>query len=192
MAKTTKRDLIVATWEILGCPVVDAKLLRRIRNVLRKEFSDPAVDSPAAIARVLADGGAFLKHPEIIEFDARWRETRIRREAKRFKPLEQFSSGPLTLKQADLLIKELENLRQQFTANGDEESLTRLVTLAADARRAAQTAAKRSIADPALRAEQSEIAEWLKVWLQTPALFTDWVELRKGSDEFRSKFASEP
>ena len=36
------------------------------------------------------------------------------------------------------------------------------------------------------RAEQAEIAEWLKVWIQTPILFADWLELRRRSPAPRS------
>ena len=39
------------------------------------------------------------------------------------------------------------------------------------------------------RAEQEEIVEWLKVWIQTPSLFADWLELRRRSTDFQKKFS---
>jgi hypothetical protein len=38
---------------------------------------------------------------------------------------------------------------------------------------------------PAKRAEKREIATWFRIWLETPDLFFDWLELRKASEEFR-------
>ena len=33
-----------------------------------------------------------------------------------------------------------------------------------------------------------EAAQWLTVWLQSPELFSDWLDLRRGSAEFRKRF----
>jgi len=69
--------VIVKTWVELGKPPVNAGLLRTIHSRLIEAFGNIEVAGPAAIARVLADEGAELKHPEIIETDAEWRESRI-------------------------------------------------------------------------------------------------------------------
>jgi len=41
---------------------------------------------------------------------------------------------------------------------------------------------------PDKRAEKAEIATWFRIWLETPDLFFDWLELRKASEEFRRSF----
>src|SRR6266849_3724485 len=121
MEDNNKRELIVSTWRSLGVGRVGRKELRAIQNALAKEFGKNAVQSPASIARVLADEGAELKHPEIIEFDARWRESRVESEARKFKGLEQFFPGNLlSLKDAELMICKLEQLRRQFEREGDK------------------------------------------------------------------------
>jgi hypothetical protein len=33
-----------------------------------------------------------------------------------------------------------------------------------------------------------EVAHWLTVWLQNPAIFPDWLALRRDSAEFRERF----
>ena len=38
------------------------------------------------------------------------------------------------------------------------------------------------------RMEKREIARWFQVWLETPDLLPDWLELRKASAEFRNLF----
>jgi len=64
------------------------------------------------------------------------------------------------------------------TALGDVErarTCRRLVVLAKDRARLAA----RSARDPERRTEKEEIASWLLVWLETPAMFPAWVTLRK-------------
>jgi hypothetical protein len=51
----TKRDLIIEVWEALDCESVGTDELEQIQQVLRQRFGAGAVESPAAIARVVAD-----------------------------------------------------------------------------------------------------------------------------------------
>lgn len=187
-----RRQKVVDLWRSLGEPEVGEDELRQIQKGLDQQLvAARGITSPATIARILADEGAEMRHPGIIEFDARWREGRIRREAERFTGLEKFSSGTaLSRENAEALIKELERLRQRFDAEADREALAELTTFASEARRAAQLAGKNPTSDPVHQAEQTEIAEWIKIWIQTPALFFDWLALRKSSPEFRAQFNS--
>jgi hypothetical protein len=190
--ESRRREKVVEVWRNLGEPKVGEDELREIQKALAKEFAAADdVTSPAAIARILADEGAELRHPEIIEFDAQWREAKIKREAERFGGLEKISSGqPMNRAQAEALINKMEGLRQRFADEADREGLAELTALAVNARRAAQLIAKDRASDSVHRAEQEEIAEWIKIWIQTPNLLADWLALRKGSPEFRKRFGS--
>jgi len=42
---------------------------------------------------------------------------------------------------------------------------------------------------PARRAEKGEIASWFRLWLESPGLFFDWLEVRKSSEEFQTILA---
>jgi hypothetical protein len=42
------------------------------------------------------------------------------------------------------------------------------------------------------RERAREISQWLTVWLQSPQLFADWLDLRLRSAEFRDKFPKYP
>ena len=188
----TKREFIIAMWNHLGRPAVGEKQLRAIQETIRQQLGKGAFASPAAIARVLADEGAELRHPEVIEFDARWRELQIENADKNLKGLDAFISGkPLRLKQTDSFIKKLERLRQRAERAGDQQALRRLRDVAVSARQAAQALARtRGLTEPA-RAEQAEIAQWLAIWIQSPNLCAEWLELRRRSAEFRKRFAIE-
>ena len=187
-----RREKVVDVWRSLGAPNVGEDELLQVQKVLAKEFvaADNPI-SPAAIARILADEGAEMLPPEIIEFDARWREDRIKREAERFGNLERMSSAkPMNREQAEALLNELEALRQRLAAEADAAGLAELATFAANARRAAQLLAKDPTSNSSRRAEQLEISQWIKIWIQTPNLFADWLALRKNSPEFRKRFGA--
>ncbi|HEV8204626.1 MAG TPA: hypothetical protein VGP98_10335, partial [Pyrinomonadaceae bacterium] len=68
----TRDEFIVEVWEGMGAEVVGATELGLIEEAVVERFGSAA--SPASIARVLADHGALLGHPEILQADARWRE----------------------------------------------------------------------------------------------------------------------
>jgi hypothetical protein len=146
--------------------------------------------SPAAIARVLADEGADLRHPEVIESDARWREAKMETESRRLKGLDELlTASPLQLRKAEGLIRKLEKMRQRSEMSGDQTALNQVRTMAVSARQHAELLAKDRKLKQHERAEQAEIVEWLRVWIQTPGLFADWLELRRRSPEFQKKFS---
>ena len=177
-------------WLELGRPPVDARFLQNVQQ-LAKSSEDPAI-SPASVARLLADEGAELTHPEIIESDVRWRESLVSSRMDKFAAVEPLSSGArLKLQDAGGLINKMEKIRQEFERDDDETGLDELKTLAADARQRAEAMGKSRKLDEKIRVEQCEVAEWLKVWLQTPALFENWLELRRRTEEFRERFAGE-
>jgi hypothetical protein len=107
-AAITKRDLMIELWDRLGRPTIGGAELAEIQRSIRGRFGRRADESPASIARVLADEGAELRHPEVIEFDARWREAKIDRESRQFKGLDGLLAGKgLRLKKAEALIMKL-------------------------------------------------------------------------------------
>jgi hypothetical protein len=192
MPNKTRRELIILTWRGLGEPRVGAKELGSIHRALGEVFGPGAEQSPSAIARVLADEGAELHHPEVIECDARWREAQINRRTKRFRNLEKLLQKEwLSLGQAETLIEKFEELRQRFETESDRDALALLNSLAVSARAVAELIASDLHTDRQRRAEQTEIVEWLKIWIQTPNLFASWIELRKRSAEFKRKFGGE-
>lgn len=186
----TKRALIIAVWKQLGGSMIGEAELREIQLAVREQLGPGAEMSPAAIARVLADEGAELRHPEVIEFDARWREAKIEKEHRRSKGLDELlAARPLQLKKAEVLIKKLEKLRRRAEMSSDPSALHRARMLAVSGRQQAELRARDRKLSQEERAEQEEIVEWLKVWIQTPSLFADWLELRRRSPDFQKKFS---
>jgi hypothetical protein len=190
LAAQTAREVIVKLWLELGRPPVDAQFLEAVKSQLAKSVEDPAM-SPASVARLLANEGAELRHPEVIDSDVRWRGSLVNSRMDKFAAVEPLSSGArLNIQDAGVLISKMEKLRQEFERDDDDTRLDELRTLAADARQRAEAMGKNRKLNETVRCEQSEIAEWLKVWLQTPMLFENWLELRRRSSEFRRRYTT--
>ena len=189
-AGISRRQAIVSEWRRLDTASIGTEELLRIQQAISEAFGEHAVESPATIARELAQEGAELRHPEIIECDARWREAQIDKQRMTFGKVSTLQTAePLRLKQAESLIRRLERLRSRLERKPDDRLLAELKTLAIDARQTAVSRAKDTTLPIALRHEQAEIAAWLMVWLETPNLFQQWVELRKSSAAFKEKFS---
>ena len=193
LMKDARRKAIVTAWRSLGEPVIGAHELLLIQEALEKLLSINNVPGPASIARELALAGGKLRHPEIIECDAHWREANITKQLGRLKAVFRLlSDDALRLTEAEQLILKLERLRTRFEKTADDSASAELKALAIEARQKAAQRAKDLALSAALRQEQGEIADWLMVWLQTPKLFSDWLELRKASPAFQRQFTATP
>jgi hypothetical protein len=178
----TKRDLMIEVWEHLDCETVGARELEAVMEALAGTFGAGAVESPARIARQLADEGAELRHAEVLEADARWR-TADPYEAM-FRNVLKFS----TFDEAAASLKRLDNLRRLFKRKGDREGERRVHETVMRGKRRAEMIARNRAVNEHKRAEKSEIADWFTVWLRQPEIFDDWVTLRRRSQEFRARF----
>jgi hypothetical protein len=187
----TRRVLIVETWNARRQPPVGEKLLREIQRVVETKFGAGAVESPAAIARVLADEGAELLHPEVIEFDARWRKKRLKTLTADNTRSELVRDKPHTFKTIEAFLVRCGELRQQFETENNREELRKLREMILNEKSRAQLLARDEARSAHTRAVQSEIAQWIRIWLQTPVLFRDWLELRRQSPDFQTKFPDE-
>jgi hypothetical protein len=178
------RQVIIEYWRGEQCPRVGARELSQLQSLLATRFGGADLDSPATIARVLADEGAELRHPEVIECDAQWRADFLQRPSQDSAELPD-AKETLTLAAVEPFIEKLEQLAR------DKADIQRLRSVAIEARKTAQLEARRKSLSESQRNEQIEIAEWLGVWIKTPRLFKDWLELRRRSPEFKGKFPSE-
>jgi len=165
----SRDEYIVEVWEGTGKEVVGAVELGLIQQALSKRFG--AELSPASIARVLADHGARLGHPEILQADKAWRERQ-----------HVFTPDDLafdTIESAFDFIGKLHD--QQSLRQSVLQIKTELEWLATSP---AAPANKRAVA--------REAAQWLTVWLQNPSIFADWLALRRSTAEFQQLFGTFP
>jgi hypothetical protein len=76
-------------------------------------------------------------------------------------------------------VGKLEDLRVHFAAENDEAGLTSLI----DHVREVKSDLVGRDNDVA-----KEVVQWLTVWLQNPAIFRDWLSLRRTSVDFLKRF----
>lgn len=181
----TKNDLIIEVWEKLDCENVGAAEIIAIEKAVREQFGDAALDSPMMIARLLADEGAELRHAEIMKlYVDRNQETEY---DAIFRNILKFG----TLDQARATIRDLENVRRKFLADDDKDGLRRLRQTALQGKKDLLAAAARRTVAPDSKKMNTELAEWLTIWLQSPEIYDNWIALRLRSREFKANFGSE-
>ncbi|MDQ1611557.1 MAG: hypothetical protein QOG00_1488 [Pyrinomonadaceae bacterium] len=178
----TKHDLMIEVWEHLDCETVGARELEAIAEAVRARFGEGAEESPAIVARLLADEGAELRHAEVLEMDALWRSADPY-EAM-FRNVLKFSN----FDEAAASLKRLDNLRLQFGRKKDKEGLRRVRETVLKGKQRAQMIARNPAVNERKRAEKEEIAEWFTVWLRQPEIFDDWLHLRRRAGDFRARF----
>jgi len=175
-------DLIIEVWEHLDCESVGAHELEQIQQALREKFGEGALESPASIARTVANEGAVLRHPEVFDCDLKWRKQNV--DDLKFQEELDFSS----LSGAFQSMVKLEERRLALQTNDDTRGLTQLRDIVTSARKDSLLRARSKIIDPVQREEAKEVSQWLTIWLQAPELFSDWLDLRRRAPEFRKRF----
>jgi len=93
-----------------------------------------------------------------------------------------------TLEEAEATLRRLDAMWRESRAAGDAARATHVLEIAREGRRRAQMIAGNRRVAAAKRAEKEEIRQWFRVWLETPELFFEWLELRKASPEFVERF----
>jgi hypothetical protein len=169
----TRRDqFIVDWWTENGNEPAGAAELDQLQHALLESFGAQGRESPAAIARTLADNGVRLKHPEVLEADVRWRE---REQAT------LFISEELNFTSIDEAIIYIEKLAAVPQGPDLRSFVLQLKT-------ELESVAKSMRIPLPDRLIALEVAHWLTVWLQNPPIFSDWLVLRRESAEFRERF----
>jgi hypothetical protein len=96
-----------------------------------------------------------------------------------------------TLEDAEVSIMRLDELMRKFQAHGEPAAAGRVLNIARLGKRRAEMIARNHKVEPFKRAEKEEIANWFRIWLETPDVFFDWLDVRKQSAEFQAKFPPE-
>jgi hypothetical protein len=169
----TKREVIMEVWAESDSQSAGAYELNLIQQAVEDSFGTD--ESPANLARILADGGIPLRHPEILEADSAWREQSLSK---------LFGATGLdfgSLKAALESVSRIEELRLQLVEAGDQKNLKSLVEHVREV--------KTDLLDQQTLIGR-EAAEWLTVWLQNPSILENWLSLRQDSADFLKKFGS--
>jgi hypothetical protein len=85
-------------------------------------------------------------------------------------------------------LQKIDALYRQYREVSDRAGTSMARELVAKSEECARGMAANGRLGPDKRREKQEIALWLKVWLEVPDLFYDWLEMRQKSREFQRMF----
>lgn len=97
-----------------------------------------------------------------------------------------------SLEAAETTLRQLDEHCRRALQAGDAEAAGDGRDAAIFVRHRCELIAQNLNVAPAKRAEKEEIARWFAIWLQTPDVFFDWLELRKATDEYKELTRDEP
>jgi hypothetical protein len=93
-----------------------------------------------------------------------------------------------TLRDAEVSLMRLDELMRRFQSHGEPAAVERVLNVARLGKRRAEMIARNQKVQAQKRAEKEEMAAWFRIWLETPDAFFDWLDVRKQSPDFQSKF----
>ena len=82
----------------------------------------------------------------------------------------------------------LDAAHREYGSASDHTGVRLVRSLALKGKQRAESLSRNPRVKRELRLEKQEIASWFRVWLESPGMFFDWLELRRQSEEFRQRF----
>lgn len=177
----SKKQIILDYCQAQGLERFGSEEIRAIGNELGRRLGPQPRTSPAYIAAVLRAAG------KRVEYEDRYADPRMEEPyASRLKGALRFQD----LASAEASLRKLDAIYRDYRESSDRAgtNLVRSLVLKGKLRAASLAASPR--VRPEKRREKQEVARWFLVWLETPDLFFDWLELRKASAEFQRTFAT--
>jgi hypothetical protein len=163
-SSNTKKSLILQTAREIGVQKWTPAEIDQLRRRLIAEHGEAGKTGSEYIANVLEDAGLKLE--------------------EEFEDLLHFK----TLEDAEVSVMRLDELMRKFRSQGEHAAVERVLNVARLGKRRAEMISRNPKVEAPKRAEKEEIANWFRIWLENPDAFFDWLDLRKQSPEFQSKF----
>jgi hypothetical protein len=177
--RSSKKQLILESCANLKRPSLGLRELRRVQQDLRERLIPAKPPSLGYIASVLR--GAGLQ----VDYEDRYAAPLIpERYAGRLEGALRFDS----LAAAEATLRSLDAAYRCYRSGSDRDGASLVRKLVLHGKQRAGTLAGNARIRLEKRREKSEIATWFRVWLESPNLFFDWLELRKQTEEFRQLF----
>lgn len=172
----TKKAFILEAARDLGHQKWTSAEIDQLRRKLIADHGEVAKSGNDYIADVLKSMGWKVQLSEREEAEERFEEE--------FEDILHFK----TLQDAEVSLTRLDELARRFRAHGEKAAVERVLEIARLGKRRAEMISHNRKVESQKREEKKEIAEWFRIWLETPDAFFDWLDVRKTSSEFREKF----
>jgi hypothetical protein len=172
----TKKEMILEAARQLGLQKWTTAEIDQLRRKLIADHGEAGKSSNDYISDVLESMGWKVQLSEREEAEERFEEE--------FEDILHFK----TLQDAEVSITRLDELLRRFRIHGEKAAVERVLEIARLGKRRAEMISHNRKVEARKREEKLEIAEWFRIWLETPDAFFDWLEVRKTSPDFRQKF----
>jgi hypothetical protein len=172
----TKKDMILETAREIGASRWTLAEIDQLRRRLIAEHGEDARTSSEYVADVLKTAGWKVLLSLQEEAEEQYEEE--------FEDLLHFK----TLEDAEVSIMRLDELMRKFRAHEEHAAVERVLNVARLGKRRAEMIARNPKVDRHKREEKLEIANWFRIWLETPDAFFDWLDVRKQSPDFKERF----
>jgi hypothetical protein len=173
---STKKALILQAARAVGAQKFTPAEIEQVRRRLIADHGEEGKTGSDYIADVLKTAGFRVVLSQQEEAEEQYEEE--------FEDLLHFK----TLEDAELSIMRLDELMHKFQSHNERAAVERVLNVARLGKRRAEMISRNSKVEPSKRAEKVEIANWFRIWLETPDAFFDWLDVRKQSPEFQEKF----
>jgi len=172
----SKKEMILEAARAIGVQQWTPAEIDQLRRRLIAEHGEAGKTSNDYITDVLETAGLKLELTLPEEAEDQYEEE--------FEDLLHFK----TLQDAEVSVMRLDELMRKFRAQGENAAVERVLNVARLGKRRAEMISRNHKVEAPKRAEKEEIANWFRIWLETPDAFFDWLDVRKKSSEFRTKF----
>src|ERR1700737_782221 len=172
----TKKAMIVAAAHELGIEKWPPQEIHQLRRKLLADQGAAGKTQNDYIAEVLKDAGQKILLSQQEEAEDQYEDE--------FEDLLHFK----TLEDAEVSIMRLDELMRKFQVHNERAAVERVLNVARLGKRRAEMISRNPKVEPNKRAEKIEIANWFRIWLETPDAFFDWLDVRKQTPDFQSKF----
>ncbi len=181
--RITKKEIILEWARTARTRIAGAPEIRALQGELRQRLGPQTRTSPSYIANVLREAGIE------VQYEDRYVDPALPSAyAERLAGILQFGD----LAAAEAALRRLDEARRDYQRAGDRKGVELVRSLALKGKLRAQSLAANPRVRTEKRREKQEIADWFRVWLETPDLFADWLDLRKRSQEFQELFLQGP
>jgi hypothetical protein len=177
MKRKTKKEIVLEIYDREAMGEVTAREIAIINRGLVEEFGEGGAMAPAEIARLLVDEELPVRFEQVF---------RMATVIEKYETLFEGLALNKSLAEAEESLRKVDELYRKFKRLGDRTGERFARQTAERAKRNAAKLSESSRLSASERAEQQEISNWFIIWLQTPDIFTQWLELRKASPGYRA------
>ena len=175
-ASKTKREMIAEAARQLGLQKWTTAEIDQLRRKLQADHGEAGKTGNEYIIDVLKSMGWKMQLTEREEAEERFEEE--------FEDILHFR----TLQDAEVSLTRLDELWRRFKEHDEPAAAQRVLEIARLGKRRAEMIARNHKVEVKKRDEKQEIAEWFRIWLETPDAFFNWLDVRKASPAFKEKF----